>query len=216
MNMDRELSVEVETDGYTETLTRAFDYTFTGRSTFHLPAVTFPDEFHLGLVIGRSGSGKTQILKRYFGFHEQRPRWDSHRAIVSHFATPDEAIEKLFAVGLNSIPTLCKPYHVLSNGEAFRANIARQICSGAVIDEFTSVVNRSVAKSLSTALARYIRKQNLSRVVLASCHSDIVEWLEPDWVFDTDYHRDHQAGLFTNGFDPTLRRPCARIEIYSA
>ena len=30
-------------------------------------------------------------------------------------------------------------------------------------------------------------------MVLASCHRDIVEWLQPDWTIDTD------SGTFTTG-----------------
>jgi GNAT superfamily N-acetyltransferase len=78
-----------------------------------------------------------------------------------------------------------KPYHVLSTGERFRADLARRIKSGAVIDEFTSVVDRNVAKACSVALRRYADRNEIKRVVLASCHYDIIEWLQPDWVFDT-------------------------------
>jgi ABC-type ATPase with predicted acetyltransferase domain len=97
-------------------------------------------------------------------------------------------------VGLNSIPSWYKPYAVLSNGERFRADLARKIEDGAVIDEFTSVVDRNVAKAASVALSKYIRKNNIKNVVLSTCHRDILEWLEPDWVIDTD------LGEYTEGF----------------
>ena len=54
-----------------------------------------------------------------------------------------------------------KPYKVLSNGEKFRADLSRQIRNGALIDEYTSVVNRACAKSASRALSKYIRKNNI-------------------------------------------------------
>jgi hypothetical protein len=57
--------------------------------------------------------------------------------------------------------------------------------SGARIDEFTSVVDRTVAASCSVAASRFIRTNNLRNVVFASCHYDIIPWLQPDWVFDT-------------------------------
>jgi len=72
--------------------------------------------------------------------------------------------------------------------------LARKVRDGAVIDEFTSVVDRNVAKAASVALVRYIKKNNIKNVVLSTCHRDILEWLEPDWVIDTD------LGEYTEGF----------------
>jgi GNAT superfamily N-acetyltransferase len=63
--------------------------------------------------------------------------------------------------------------------------MARALESGACIDEFTSVVDREVAKACAFAAARYIRARGLQRITFASCHYDIVDWLQPDWVFDT-------------------------------
>ena len=63
--------------------------------------------------------------------------------------------------------------------------MARRLKSGARIDEFTSVVDRTVAASCSVAISKYIRKKGLSKIILATCHYDVVDWLEPDWIFDT-------------------------------
>jgi ABC-type ATPase with predicted acetyltransferase domain len=93
---------------------------------------------------------------------------------------------KLSSVGFNSIPSWYKPYHVLSNGEKFRADLARKIKSNSVIDEYTSVVDRNVAKAASVALSRYINNNELKNIVISTCHMDIVDWLEPDWVINTD------------------------------
>ena len=102
----------------------------------------------------------------------------------------------------HSIPAWVKPHSVLSNGEQFRADLAMKIKDGAVIDEFTSVVDRNVAKASSVALSRFIKKNNIKNLVVSSCHRDVVDWLEPDWVIDTD------NGLFIDGFflsDPKLK-----------
>jgi ABC-type ATPase with predicted acetyltransferase domain len=64
--------------------------------------------------------------------------------------------------------------------------MARKLQTGTVIDEFTSVVNRETAKSCSVALSKYIKRNNLKNIVLATCHEDILSWLEPDWVYCTD------------------------------
>ena len=176
----------VERDAFITASEKAFDCTFDGTSRFYpwkMPT-KIPKSFKLGVIVGSSGSGKSTLLKE-FGT-EEIPTWDPNKSIVSHFDSPDEAINKLGSVGLNTVPSWYKPYHVLSNGEKFRADLARKLKSGAVIDEFTSVVDRTVAKAASVALSRYIKKNDLENVVLSTCHQDILDWLEPDWVLNTD------------------------------
>jgi len=210
-----EISIRVKPDEFTAKVAQAFDLEFDGTITTEIPEFDPPEphSYNIGMIVGASGSGKSQILKQHFSeaaFNsESGSIWSSNRAIVSHFANPDVAIEKLFACGIASVPTLCKPYHVLSNGEKYRATIARLLEGGMVLDEFTSEVNRETAKSLSVALSKYIRKNDLKNIVLASCHKDIVEWVEPDWVFDCD------SGQRFDNTDPreSMKR-VARIEIY--
>jgi len=190
---EKPLKTKVIHDKFIEASEKAFDCAFDGTCTFYpwkKPKV--PKEFGIGVIVGSSGSGKSTLLKE-FG-RERIPLWDTTKAIVSHFESPDEAINKLSAVGLNSIPSWYKPYKVLSNGERFRADLAAKIENGAVIDEFTSVVDRNVAKAASVALSKYIKKHNIRNVVLSTCHRDILEWLEPDWIIDTD------LGEYSEGF----------------
>lgn len=155
------------------------------------PPTELPDDFGIGLIVGASGSGKSTLLDR-FGRYED-PAWDGRKGIVSHFDSADDAKDRLYAVGLNSVPVWRQPYHTLSNGQKFRADLARTIGDGAVIDEFTSVVDRNVAVSASRALRSWVTRTGTRRMVLASCHRDVIEWLRPDWVVDTD------AGTFTIG-----------------
>lgn len=176
----------VERDDFITASEKAFDCAFDGTSKFHpwvLPS-KIPNNFRIGVIVGSSGSGKSTLLEN-FG-NEETPQWDPNKSIVSHFENPDDAINKLGSVGLNSVPSWYKPYHVLSNGEKFRADLARKLKNGAVIDEFTSVVDRNVAKAASVSLARYVKNNELENIVLSTCHRDILEWLEPDWVLDTD------------------------------
>jgi GNAT superfamily N-acetyltransferase len=103
------------------------------------------------------------------------------------------------------VPTWAKPRRVLSNGEGFRADLARRLKDGAVIDEFTSVVNRDVAKSCSRALQKYVKRKNIKNIVIATCHSDILDWLEPDWVYNTDTKEISRR---------SLRQPTIEIKIH--
>jgi GNAT superfamily N-acetyltransferase len=52
-----------------------------------------------------------------------------------------------------------------------------------VVDEFTSVVDRQVAQIGSHAVQKHVRRAG-RRFVAVTCHYDVVEWLQPDWVLD--------------------------------
>jgi len=191
------LEVETVIDEFTKFAEKAFDCEFNGKVKFYpweAPTL-IPKEFNIGVIYGGSGSGKSTLLKK-FG-KEEILEWDQTKSIVSHFDTPDDALDKLGAVGLNSIPSWYKPHHVLSNGEKFRAELARKIKNGAVIDEFTSVIDRNVAKAASVAISKYIKRKGIKNIVLATCHEDILEWLEPDWVVNTNSGEVY-AGNFSN------------------
>jgi GNAT superfamily N-acetyltransferase len=198
--------VIVQSDKFTQAASTAFDYKFEGESTFEgWEKPETPADFSIGLILGPSGSGKSLLLSQ-FG-KEETPKWDPQKAIVSHFDSPNDALDRLMAVGLNSIPSWCRPFHVLSNGEQFRANLARKLKNGATIDEFTSVVDRNVVKAASVAMRRYVDRTNLKNIVLASCHYDILEWLRPNWYFDT------VDGILHDG--RSLQRPPIHLQIYS-
>jgi len=181
-------SIKVIPDAITDEISKAFDYQFDGTTKFDIPYLPdLPKEFGIGLIVGASGSGKSSLLQN-FG-NEEEFVWDSEKAICSHFSDATQAQEKLSGVGFNSIPSWLRPYHVLSTGEKFRADLARRLKTNAVIDEFTSVVDRNVAKSCAYAIRRYVDKKDLKNIIFASCHYDIIEWLQPDWVFDTTTNR---------------------------
>ena len=180
------LTSTVVIDEHIKASEKAFDCLFNGTSEFfpwEMPK-DLPKDFSIGVIVGSSGSGKSTLLAE-FG-DEIYPIWEIDKAIVSHFESPDEGINKLSAVGLNTVPNWYKPYHVLSNGEQFRADLSRKIKNGAVIDEFTSVVDRNVAKAASVSLSKYIKNNNIKNIVISTCHEDVLDWLEPDWVINTN------------------------------
>ena len=188
------LTSQVNRDEFIFASEKAFDCIFDGTSKFFpwKKPSKIPSKFKIGVIVGSSGSEKSTLLKN-FG-KEEIPSWDSTKAIISHFDDPNDGINKLSSVGFNSIPSWYKPFNVLSNGEKFRADLARKIKTGAVIDEFTSVVDRTVAKAASLSLSKYVKNNDIDNLVISTCHHDILEWLEPDWVIDTD------SGELLNGF----------------
>ena len=72
---------------------------------------------------------------------------------------------------------------MLSGGEQFRCDLVRALLKPGdlvAFDEFTSVVDRTVAKIGSAAVAKSIRKGRIGKKFVAvTCHYDVLDWLEP-------------------------------------
>lgn len=153
-----------------------------------LPVESRP--WNVGLIVGPSGCGKSTIAKELFSRELiQGFDWPSDKSIVDSFPTEmgiKEITLLLSSVGFSSPPSWLRPFHVLSNGEQFRVTVARALAEQselAVIDEFTSVVDRQVAQVGSAAVAKTVRKSG-RKLVAVSCHYDIIDWLDPDWIFE--------------------------------
>jgi len=151
-------------------------------------------DWNVGLIVGSSGSGKSTIAKELFkdGYiFEQNYSESSVIDDMPKEKSVKEITKAFTSVGFASPPSWLKPYSVLSNGEKMRCDLAKSILEEkeiVVFDEFTSVVNREVAKTGSFAIQKTIRKMN-KKFVAVACHSDIIEWLEPDWIYNTDEQR---------------------------
>ena len=157
--------------------------------------VDLSGDWQIGVVVGPSGSGKSSIGRVIFGedmIHDYTAGWSADKPIVDDIA-PDgdfnDVTGALANVGLGDVPAWLRPFRVLSNGEQFRAGLARLICvrpEKVVVDEFTSVVDRQIAQIGSQAFQKAWRRSNpKGKVVLLTPHYDILDWVKPDWVFDT-------------------------------
>lgn len=149
--------------------------------------------YHIGLIVGNSGSGKTTLARECFkGYFKEESILNLNKAIIDQFPkhySYEDCQKQLSFIGLTSVPCWIRPAYTLSNGQRFRAEVALQ-CAFAgqqvvVIDEWTSVVDRTVAKVMSHSIQKFARKMN-KKIVLLSCHHDVIDWLQPDWVIDTN------------------------------
>lgn len=145
--------------------------------------------WNVGLIVGPSGSGKTTISQELFPIERPTYKWSKDRTIIDDFPEDmsiTEIVELLSRIGFSSPPSWLRPHHVLSNGEQFRVDIARVLADKlplTVVDEFSSVVDRTVAKVSSQAIAKTVRYRE-TKFVAVSCHYDIIDWLQPDWIIE--------------------------------
>jgi len=188
-------------------------------------------DWRIGLIVGPPASGKSTIAREIFGRRlYQCGQWPRGRAVVDCLGDrPIKEITGLFtAVGFSSPPSWIKPYHVLSEGEKFRCDLARALAAGVqsgesrvkssglstldsglstvAYDEFTSVVDRNVARIASAAIAKAVSRGIIKcRFVAVTCHYDVTEWLQPDWIID----------MATSEFTRRcLQRPPVELEIF--
>jgi ABC-type lipoprotein export system ATPase subunit len=147
-------------------------------------------DWNVGLIVGNSGTGKSTISKELFGDNYITEYEYDNKAIVDNFGDVDinDIINTLTSVGLASTTTWLKPYSVLSGGEKMRCDLAKALLSEEdliVFDEFTSVVDRNIAKVGSFVTQKNIRRSN-KKFIAVGCHFDVEDWLMPDWVFNTN------------------------------
>ena len=152
--------------------------------------IDLPAEWQVGIIYGASGTGKSTIANELF--HEELIKGYeyTHGSVVDDMPegrTIKEITQAFSSVGFSSPPSWLKPYSVLSNGEKMRVDLARALLERdfVVFDEFTSVVDRNVAKTACIAINKAVKKTD-KKFIAISCHYDILEWLSPDWVFDTN------------------------------
>jgi GNAT superfamily N-acetyltransferase len=188
--MNITLTSKIQNDKYTEYVYDAFDIQNREETSVTIPMDidglnSF--EWNVGVIYGGSGSGKSTILKELGGI--KTIEFDIDKPLISNFdwLEPEEVCRVLTSIGLSSVPTWLRPFRLLSNGEQYRAYLAYLVASSKedetiLVDEYTSVVDRDVAKAMSLALQKYIRREN-KKVILASCHFDIMEWVMPDWIY---------------------------------
>jgi hypothetical protein len=236
INLEIHRQVEIASTPRVQQLQGLFDIPPAPRSQHHWHhRFTLPDSWNIGVIVGHSGSGKTTLARELFGdaIRERWP-WPADKSLLDGFP-PSMGIKEitglLCSVGFSSPPAWLRPFAALSNGEQFRVTLARTLAEMpdanakgsvipgeasaiAVVDEFTSVVDRTAARIGSAAVAKAVRRSN-REFVAVTCHYDVLDWLEPDWVYEP---HTGDFRLNNNLHAPTARgrlwrRPPIQLEI---
>lgn len=136
-------------------------------------------------------SGRVVIIA---GANEARR---SRRTILDELAgmcgSADAALGVLARAGLADAKLLARRACELSEGQRHRYAVARAMaevegagrtrrCADGVtvlIDEFASTLDRVTARGLAATVRRWVRDQRGVRLVCATAHDDVMEWLGP-------------------------------------
>lgn len=189
MKIDVTVTTEISGSARARQTEAMFDVPRSERAslTWQFEAPLHEREWQVGLITGPSGAGKSTIARAMFGdAYHPGLTWPG-KSVIDDFSGEHGIAEITAAcasVGFNTVPAWLRPYRVLSNGEQFRVDLARRLVelpSPIVVDEFTSVVDRQVAAVGSHAVAKTVRRAG-KQFVAVSCHDDIIDWLQPDWV----------------------------------
>jgi len=166
----------------------------TSSRTWHVDLPLDARSWDVGLIVGPSGAGKTSVSRALWGDAVVAGfDWPTSNSVLDAFPSRlsiKEVVAALTAVGFSSPPSWLRPFGALSTGEQFRVTAARALAEAAasglplvVLDEFTSVVDRQVAQVASHGIQKASRRSG-TRLVAVTCHYDVVDWLNPDWIYE--------------------------------
>lgn len=197
------LTTHITRDSYTDYVCEKYDIQDKEITQTVIPSVDFSEldnhKWNITLIVGNSGSGKSTLLKQLGEIIE--PKYDMNKSCISQFPmlSEDEVCDIFQSVGLSSVPTWLHTPNQLSNGEKARLDLAYSIIhtkdeEPILVDEFTSVVNRNVAMSMSYALQRYLRNKD-KKAIICSCHFDIIETLSPDYIINLNSQSNNKAEI---------------------
>lgn len=153
------------------------------------------------LLIGPSGSGKSSVLaeiERRFagGCRVDRVSFPGDVAVIDRIAPWGllrDALAILTACGMGEAHLWVRSFSSLSDGEKFRARLARAIAlhgrsspsAPLLCDEFCSILHRRAAKAIAFGLRKIATRRRLC-IVLAASNEDVISDLQPDTIVRLD------------------------------
>lgn len=147
--------------------------------------------YRITAIIGGSGTGKSTLLREWFNTKSTEFEFSHNDSIFEQIYDNvcdfEKTCQLLFDVGLSSVPVWKNNYAQLSNGEKLRFEIAYKISSSdktIYVDEFTSMLDRQVAKNLTLKIRELVEKYD-KNLVISTAHFDVLDWIKVDRLIDT-------------------------------
>jgi len=192
MIIDKKFSIKFQNDrfGYLDAFGLKEEHIVSPYNGLVLPDIP-PQITH---IVGESGSGKSQlclILQENWNFSPLLipPKCQSLCEIIGERKEDiDRCIYYLNYVGLSDARLYYTPTWCLSDSQKFRLSIAYSLLlktavNGFIIDEFLSTLDRDTAKSIAFLIQKLVRQKNI-KVVLATAHNDLIEYIKPDLLIE--------------------------------
>ena len=158
---------------------------------------TYDDEYNITAIIGGSGTGKTTLLKKWFNLESTTFNFNNDNLIFIYIYNSikyfDKTFQLLFDVRLTSVPMWKNSFNQISNGEKLRFEIAYKLSSDdeiIFVDEFTSMLDRQVAKNLTKNINKLVDKYH-KKLVISTAHYDVLDWIKIDRLVDTTLKKAH-------------------------
>ena len=151
----------------------------------------YDDSHKITCIAGGSGTGKTTLLRKWFNVDDVNFAISSDDCIFKilndEVGDVKQTSKLLFDVGLASVPMWKNTFNNISTGEKLRFEIAYKLASKdpvVFVDEFTSTLDRQVAKNLCLNLNKLVAKYD-KNFVFCTSHFDILDWVKVDRLVDT-------------------------------
>jgi ABC-type ATPase with predicted acetyltransferase domain len=189
------------------------------------------------LITGSSGSGKTSLLRLLAGSKRQRTRRVTcpSNATLGSFSPirsekpfiealglrdTDAALYLMGAVGLSDAYIYLKRFEELSNGQQYRAMLAKVIAAKANVwlaDEFCANLDAVTANVVSAGAQKLARRLGAALVVASSHPQPFVHALQPDVVIQlssSSEHAVHDGAHFVNAVRGPVGTTVPRLALH--
>ena len=150
----------------------------------------FDESANVVYITGDSGGGKSSLLKelkKYYEVEDFDFDTNSDTAIIDLVGDSfSEALNILSKVGLGEARLFIKPYKYLSDGQKYRFQLALMLYKKQkvlCIDEFTSFLDRTNASVVAYNMQKVCRRNGI-KLIVATAHNDLEEFLNPDMIID--------------------------------
>lgn len=151
--------------------------------------------FRIGVVVLGAETGArltvddiVSVCPQYASVDGSTRTWDPMRCVMDQMegCTTNDRVDRLICAGLSSVPSWFRPYHVLSNGERQRVDVAMDVRTRGVVGGVGTLVDPMSARSMAACIGAYVRASGIHHTVVLTTHADVAAYIRADWAYSTD------------------------------